>query len=216
MKYLIFDAETTGIPEDMDAPSTDTDNWARVVQLAWTLVSDKAGAVGDVHSFIVRPQGFRIPAEAARIHGITTTRAKREGHSVKKVLGAFLAALQDADGLVAHNTSFDAPTVGAEFVRAQGTDPLEAMPQTCTMEETMELCGLPKPWGGYKWPTLQELHWELFGHGFESAHDAGADVAACASCFSELVRRQIITPTTPPTPSTPASTVDPNLREPEW
>ena len=86
------------------------------------------------------------------------------------------------------------------------------------MKETTEHCGLVQPGGrGYKWPTLQELHWELFGHGFAAAHDAGADVAACASCFSELVRRGIITPATPsPTDSVPASTADPNFREPEW
>ena len=215
MDYLIFDAETTGIPEDMDAPSTDTKNWERVVQLAWTVVSDEDGAAGDIRSFIVRPDGFRIPAEAARVHGITTGRATQSGHSIGRVLGAFLAALQEADALVAHNIGFDAPTVGAEFVRAQGKDPLETMPKTCTMKETMALCGLPKPQGrGYKWPTLQELHWELFGHGFESAHDAGADVAACASCFTELIRRDLIDPATPKPPT--HSTVDRLFREPDW
>jgi len=192
MKYLIFDAETVGTPETMDAPSTDTDNWPRVVQLAWTVVSDDVEVLSDVFSFIVRPEGFTIPEEAARIHGITTAEAKKEGYSINQVLGGFYGALRDAHGLVAHNVGFDAPTVGAEFVRALGADPLEPLPTTCTMKETTEHCGLVRPGGrGYKWPTLQELHWELFGHGFESAHDAGADVAACASCFRELVRQSM-------------------------
>ena len=218
MNYLIFDAETVGTPETMDAPSTDTDNWPRVVQLAWTVVADDVGVSTDVYSFIVRPEGFPIPDEAARIHGITTAQAKKEGYSINQVLGGFYGALRGAHGLVAHNADFDAPTVGAEFVRALGADPLEPLPTTCTMKETTEYCGLVRPGGrGYKWPTLQELHWELFGHGFESAHDAGADVAACASCFRELMRREIIFPApSPSTSPTPKSVADLHLREPDW
>ncbi len=34
MKYLFFDTETTGVPKDYKAPSSDTDNWPRMVQLA--------------------------------------------------------------------------------------------------------------------------------------------------------------------------------------
>lgn len=220
MKYLIFDAETTGIPEDRTAPSSDTDNWTRVVQLAWAVFSDEDGASTDVSSFVARPDGFTIPEKAARIHGITTARAKEEGHHINEVLGAFYGALRGADGLVAHNMAFDAPTVGAEFFRAVGKDPLEDRPQTCTMKETTQLCGLSSPGGyGYKWPTLQELHWELFGHGFASAHDAGADVAACASCFTELVRRGLIEPPAPAPEATSTkntSTVDRCTQKPDW
>ena len=34
MRYLFFDTETTGVPQDYKAPSSDTDNWPRMVQLA--------------------------------------------------------------------------------------------------------------------------------------------------------------------------------------
>jgi len=40
--YLIFDTETTGLPRNFKAPITDTDNWPRVVQLAWQL-HDESG-----------------------------------------------------------------------------------------------------------------------------------------------------------------------------
>ena len=33
--YLIFDTETTGLPKNFNARYTDTDNWPRMVQLAW-------------------------------------------------------------------------------------------------------------------------------------------------------------------------------------
>ena len=58
------------------------------------------------------------------------------------------------------------------------------------MVGTTELCRIPGQFG-YKWPSLSELHRFLFGTGYEEAHDAGADVAACADCFLELRRRRI-------------------------
>jgi hypothetical protein len=33
MKYLFFDTETTGVPKDYKAPSSDTDNWPRLQEL---------------------------------------------------------------------------------------------------------------------------------------------------------------------------------------
>ena len=58
------------------------------------------------------------------------------------------------------------------------------------MTGTKEICRIPGQYG-YKWPSLSELHQTLFGTGFEEAHDAGADVAACADCFLELKRRGV-------------------------
>jgi DNA polymerase III subunit alpha len=40
--YLIFDTETTGLPQNYSAPLTDFDNWPRCVQLAWQ-VHDETG-----------------------------------------------------------------------------------------------------------------------------------------------------------------------------
>ena len=35
--FLIFDTETTGLPKNFKAPISDSDNWPRMVQLAWQL-----------------------------------------------------------------------------------------------------------------------------------------------------------------------------------
>ncbi len=35
--FLIFDTETTGLPKNYKAPVTDSDNWPRMVQVAWQL-----------------------------------------------------------------------------------------------------------------------------------------------------------------------------------
>lgn len=190
MSYLFFDAETAGLPSDYDAPPTDTDNWPRIVQLAWTYLSTSADP-DDVTSHIVQPDGFSIPPQAVNIHGITTERAQSEGMPLDDVLASFRKDVNATDVLVAHNVAFDASVVGAELVRRHGDNPLDTLPSICTMKQSTTYCALPGS-RGYKWPTLQELHTALFDHPFDGAHDAGEDVVAGANCFRELVRRGVI------------------------
>lgn len=201
MSYLFFDTETTGLPEDFDAPVTDTDNWHPAVQIAWASVSVAERTIGKTESYIIQPDGFEIPPDATAIHGISTGRARREGHRLGDVLDRFLKAAGASEGLVAHNITFDVPTVRAELVRLKRPDPLASISTICTKEESTDYCQLPSTsrWhSGYKWPSLQELHEILFGHDFENAHDAGGDVKAGARCFLELANRGIIEPDTDP------------------
>ena len=147
--------------------------------------------------YLVRPEGFRIPADATRVHGITSAEATAHGRPVAEVLTAFLSNLDRAKTLVAHNLEFDRPILGAEFVRL-GHD-LQTVrerfldrPGVCTMQQSTDYCRLPGRYGRYKWPTLDELHRELFGETPPAGHRALADVLATARCFFELRRRGVI------------------------
>ena len=202
MHYLFFDTETTGMPDDFDAPVTDTDNWPRVVQIAWAHVSTDPHTIDGTLSYIIRPDGFTIPANAAEVHGITTERAVSEGYPRGKVLEAFSKAVRVSDVLVAHNMSFDLPVGGAELVRLRSTNMLHDMPTICTKEASTDYCKIPFPGGGrgYKWPNLQELHDTLFGERFDDAHDAGVDVKAGARCFLELLNRGVVSAPMPQRP----------------
>ena len=79
--YLIFDTETTGLPQNYSAPISDLDNWPRVVQLAWQL-HDQAGNYLSGGNYIIKPDGFTIPFNAEKVHGISTQRALDEGHDI--------------------------------------------------------------------------------------------------------------------------------------
>ncbi|MEI7596758.1 MAG: 3'-5' exonuclease [Bacteroidota bacterium] len=116
--YLFFDTETTGLPKNWKAPVTDTNNWPRLVQLAWLVYNEK-GELIDAQDFIIKPDGFTIPAEASRVHGINTQRALEEGVELTEVLVKFNEHISNMPYLVAHNMSFDEKIVGAEFVRTQ-------------------------------------------------------------------------------------------------
>jgi DNA polymerase III epsilon subunit-like protein len=184
--YLFFDTETTGLPKDWKAPVSNIDNWPRLVQLAF-LMYDSVGTEISSGDFIIKPEGFSIPPDAEKVHGITTERALTEGQSIVSVLQYFADLVRQADYLVAHNISFDERIVGAEFLRNGMKNILSNKKKICTMEQTTNLCAI-RGTRGYKWPKLSELHYKLFGEYFEEAHNAAADIQATAKCFWELKR----------------------------
>ena len=187
--YLIFDTETTGLPKNWNAPITDTDNWPRVVQIAWQL-HDQFGKIIEHRDFLVKPEGFNIPFDAERIHGISTDLAFQKGVSLNEILTEFNLVLSKTQFLVGQNLGFDLNIVGCEFHRLGIENKMSTYPvlDTCT-EKTADLCKLPGGRGGkFKLPTLAELHTKLFGARFEEAHNATADVEATTRCFFELIR----------------------------
>ena len=187
-KYIFFDTETTGVPRNYKASMQDTDNWPRLVQLAWLLV-DERGTELKRKSVIIRPDGFTIPEKAAQVHGITTERAQNEGLPLRNVLDEFMQDLELAEEIVGHNIDFDIHIVGAELCRlGLSTQKISNKPTTCTMKSFTNFCAIPSNngYGGYKWPTLDELYCKVFGHGMENAHDALADILATKECFFEL------------------------------
>ncbi len=52
--YLFFDTETTGLPRNYKAPVSDSNNWPRMVQIAWRLMDEKGGEI-DSQDFIIKP-----------------------------------------------------------------------------------------------------------------------------------------------------------------
>lgn len=184
--YLFFDTETTGLPRNWKAPVTDSSNWPRLVQLAF-LFFDKDGNRISGGDFIIKPEGFTIPVDASRIHGISNEKAINEGKQLSIVLQNFQSLISQAEVLVAHNMSFDEKIVGAEFLRTGMPNTIPAKRKICTMESTTNFCALDGPYG-YKWPKLSELHYKLFRTGFDEAHNAAVDITATAKCFWELKR----------------------------
>jgi DNA polymerase-3 subunit alpha len=192
--YLIFDTETTGLPKRWDAPVTDTDNWPRCIQIAWQL-HDSMGRLIEHQDYIVRPDGFNIPYDAERIHGISTDLALERGISLGEALEKFNIALSKSKFIVGQNVGFDVNIMGSEFHRYGLETTLANMKilDTCT-ELTAEMIKIPGGRGGkFKLPTLTELHQYLFNEPFSEAHNATADVEATTRCFLELVKREAYT-----------------------
>jgi len=188
-EFFVFDCETTGLPRTRYFSPEVADDWPRLVQVAWARY-DSRGNAEEAQSSIIRPEGFRIPLDATKIHGITHAQALRVGRELAEVLDEFLAAAERPDTiLVAHNLDYDFGVIGAELVRTRKPLRFLDIPGICTMKSTTELCRLPRPGGfGFKWPTLEELHTYVFGHAYDGAHDAARDLEACARSFFKLLQ----------------------------
>lgn len=114
-RVAVFDLETTGVD-----PSS-----ARIVT-AFLGVLDADGRVVEQWSWLADPD-VPIPEAAARIHGVTTERARRDGAPAREVVAALLdriAALQrDGLGVVAYNAAYDFTVLHHEALR-HGLEPM--------------------------------------------------------------------------------------------
>src|SRR5690554_8011880 len=131
--YLIFDTETTGLPKNFRAPVSDTDNWPRCIQIAWQL-HDEDGKLIEHQDYIIQPEGFNIPFDAEKVHGISTELAEKEGLPLTEVVKLFTDSLKKAKFVVGHNIDFDLKIMGAEMYRLGIENPLERalVLDTCT------------------------------------------------------------------------------------
>jgi len=171
---LVFDTETTGLPI-RGADIKDCKKWdvCRLVQIAWACYTEQGDLIS-TECYTVRPEGFTIPDEVAKIHGITTKHAELTGEPVKEVLDKFLAVLSRAKRVVAHNIEFDYNLICAELYRATGSIPV--FPEKyCTMKANME--------PGQKWLRLADLYQKVCGKPVVGWHQADNDVRFCAEIY---------------------------------
>ena len=190
--FLVFDTETTGLPKKWNTPISDSDNWPRCIQLAWQLHDIKGDLVSN-HSYLLKPEGFTIPYEAEKIHGISTELANKIGKNIDEVLKLFVSDYNKCGFLVGHNVKFDINIIGAELYRIGHSIDItkKDVLDTCN-ELTANVCKLPGGRGGkYKFPTLIEIYSFLFQEKFNEAHNASADVEATSRVFFELVRKGV-------------------------
>ena len=182
---MFIDTETTGLPIDKNVPYTNGVNWPRLVQISWIL-TNADGEMMFSYDFIIRPEHFSIPYESTRVHGITNTRARADGHKLTKVLKIFLNYLNQADIIVGHNVDFDINVIAAELYRKGLSTDIVTKPRVCTMKLGTNYCMIEGRYG-YKYPKLTELYYALFQEHFYGAHDAMADVTATMHCYFGLI-----------------------------
>lgn len=187
---LFFDTETTGLPQNYNAPISAVNNWPRLVQLSWLLVDDNFNIVSE-RDIIIKPENFAIPTMVSNLHGITTEKALSIGIELSSALSMFLDDISKSKICVGHNVEFDKKIVCCELYRKGMRDTLAFLPSTCTMQSTVNLCKIPGNYG-YRYPKLQELYKYLFGLSFVDAHNSLADVRATFQCYKELKSRNVI------------------------
>ena len=176
---LFFDCETTGLIPKGKNWETDYNDFPYIVQIAWIMDDEEK-------NYIIKPDGWYIPDEISKIHGITQGRAIEEGHPNEEVLEHFLKDAKKADLIVGHNIYFDTSIVKANLLRlgfdkTEIADALHKDKRYCTMLKSMKFMGS-------KYPKLSELYKYLFYIEFEDAHTALGDVRATKKCYEEMLK----------------------------
>jgi len=191
---LVFDTETTGIP-DFKARSVDPAQ-PHIVQMALIIYGDDLVSTQDT-SVIVRPDGWIIPPEMTAIHGISHERAMDEGVPEKDAAEMFLVAQAKASLRVAHNESFDRRILRIAMTRAgierDVIEFTEARQSYCTCQASKPILNLPPTdkmmasgFNGPKPPKLEECIKHFFGEELPGSHDALIDAQACARIYFRL------------------------------
>ncbi len=189
--YLFFDVEAAGKPKNWKAPSSDTFNWPRAIQLAWMMYDEKRELIEEENS-IIKPEGFEITPELERYHGITMDMARSEGKPIKEVLQRFATVIDQAEYVIAHNMTFNAHVIEAEFHRASIANRLPQSDQYCLMQEATYFCKIKGKQGRYKWPSLTEVFTKTFKMAYENPGHADQDVRAVALSFFKLLDLEAI------------------------
>lgn len=171
--FIAIDTETTGVDVTRD----------RIVEAAWVYVQP-GGEPGPAWSAVVRPDDFEIPAAAAVVHGITTSKAMVDGKPAAEVLTELVSAFGGPCPVVMYNARFDLPLIIHEAARhgiAVPDLPLVVDPFVIDKQ-------LDRFRKGKRTLTATAAHYGV-DLDEDQAHGALADATAAGAVMHELVRR---------------------------
>lgn len=176
--YTVFDTETTGMLNKNVPRHHPTQ--PHICQIAGIFLDENFNEV-HLFKFLIKPNGWVIPAEATAIHGITTEQCELYGIPLNVALLTLIRLMERSKVLVAHNLDYDVLVVEGEMLRMGKVFTVNCK-SFCTMKAFTPILQLPSPWrkGEYKWPKLAEVYQHCLGEELVDAHDALGDVRATA------------------------------------
>ena len=186
MKIMIYDTETTGLPI-WGSPSERPDQ-PHLCQFTALICDGTPAQEIEYVDMLIRPDGWTIPDEVAKLHGITTERALADGLPERAAVAEYLRLTAQADIVCAYGISFDERIMRIAMLRSGMTkatcDTLaNGLKTHCVMKQATPLCKLPptdKMMAAgrktFKTPNLAEAVNALLGESMEDAHDARVDL----------------------------------------
>lgn len=200
MKVLVFDTETTGLPEK-GASIYDKSKWPYIIQLSYILYDLSNNSALIKNNYIKTDKSVIITPESFNIHNISREILDSRGINIVPALTEFNECLKRCDVVVGHNISFDKRLIFVEcfrhnikqyftqFINNKQIVKLEF----CTMKNTTQFCKLERLTKTnqvyYKNPKLSELYSLLFPE--ESLptdlHNSLIDVALTLRCYLKYV-----------------------------
>ena len=195
MKVLIFDTETTGFPEGKNPSIYETQKWPHIIQLSYIVYDRETNDIVTLEDdYISIPDNVVIQPGSQTIHNISREMLTDRGIPIEQALEKFNKFSDMSDLLVGHNVSFDKRMIIVEGIRNKIR--IHKHDTYCTMKNSVELCKIQRFWPNgdtyFKYPTLSELHNELFQKIPKNTHNALIDILICMRCFVKIELRKDI------------------------
>jgi DNA polymerase III epsilon subunit-like protein len=208
MKVLIFDTETTGLPETKIINPITLHQWPHIVQFSYVIYDSSLNNIVESKDYIVKlPESILIPEDSTKIHGITNDMSRSRGVPLNLILDEFFSYLREGvDKLIGHNIEFDINAIKVSLLRLINCDSLtkEQLKKykhdlhyitnynnlSCTMKDSIKFCNIQlidkngKP--RLKYPKLIELHEKLFNKSPTNLHNSFNDILVTLRCFMKL------------------------------
>jgi len=188
---LVYKLATTGLP--LFREPDDDPRQPHIVALS-AMLCRQDGEVEDELHRVVRPDGWEIPAETIKFHGVTPEAAVEHGIPEPAALGELLGLASRAKVRVAFNEPFDARIIRyamARYPAPIGDEHWQAMQAACAMRAGLDHLSNADPGTFYgRQMKLEKLYDELFDMELRTARDTCGRVDAAREIYFEVLRRQ--------------------------
>jgi len=207
MRVLVFDTETTGLPQSKIISPDTLKLWPHIVQFSYVIYdTDTNDIISSMDNIIKVGEGIVISEGSIELHGITREISQTKGCKISKTINIFFNYLRKVDILVGHNIEFDIQMLKVELLRLIYSDSLPDEKSRkyknylydlsnfeniyCTMKNSIDLCSikvLDKFGKEYnKYPKLIELHKYLFHTTPSNLHNSFNDILITLRCFIKI------------------------------
>jgi DNA polymerase III subunit alpha, Gram-positive type len=177
MIATVFDCETTGLIEN---PARKLDSQPEIISFASVTVALDTEQRSDEYYRIFKPSK-PISQQITEITGFTN-RDLNDCNPIFHYIDEMINILEKAPILIGQNIRFDQDMIELECKRYA---------RSIRWPKTIDIVQNTIHIKGYRL-SLTNLHMELFGHEFDSAHRADVDVLITAKCAIELYKRGML------------------------
>jgi DNA polymerase III epsilon subunit-like protein len=207
MRILVFDTETTGLPQTKILNPDTLNLWPTIVQFSYVIFDLSLNEIVESKDYIIKvPKNIEISEDSAKIHGITNEISSNMGILINEALNEFFYYLRKVDNIIGHNISFDLNMIKVELLRIIYNQKLSAEQLKnykydlhyisnykniyCTLQDSIKLCNIHaidkfgRPY--LKYPKLIELHQKLFDSSPNNLHNSFNDILVTLRCFMKL------------------------------
>jgi DNA polymerase III epsilon subunit-like protein len=207
MRLLVFDTETTGLPQSKFISPSTLHQWPYIVQFSYIIYDTSLNDIIQSRDYVIKlPESILISEESSKIHGITNEISQQDGVYINDVLSEFFYFLRGVDLLIGHNIEFDINMIKIELLRIIDKNSLTQEQIkfykyelhflinfkniSCTLKDSIKFCNIQlidKNGKSFlKYPKLIELHEKLFNKSPTNLHNSFNDILVTLRCFMKL------------------------------